>query len=89
MIVESQKQWSRLHSVNGFIGQSGGIQISLLVYLHFGKPVRITTYLWKKYMTRFFLILSHTAKLINFLASEESDWITGQLINSEGGFLGK
>ncbi|WP_226673802.1 SDR family oxidoreductase [Rossellomorea aquimaris] len=29
------------------------------------------------------------AKLISFLASEESAWITGQLIKSEGGFLGK
>ncbi|NMH69354.1 SDR family oxidoreductase [Bacillus sp. RO3] len=29
------------------------------------------------------------AKLIKFLASEDSEWITGQLIKSEGGFLGK
>ncbi|PFG06444.1 3-oxoacyl-[acyl-carrier protein] reductase [Bacillus sp. es.034] len=29
------------------------------------------------------------ARLINFLASEESGWITGQLIKSEGGFIGK
>ena len=29
------------------------------------------------------------ARLINFLASEESRWITGQLIKSEGGFIGK
>lgn len=27
------------------------------------------------------------AKLIGFLASEDADWITGQVINSEGGFL--
>ena len=27
-----------------------------------------------------------TAKLINFLASEEAEWITGEIINSEGGF---
>jgi 3-oxoacyl-[acyl-carrier protein] reductase len=29
------------------------------------------------------------ARLIKFLASEDSGWITGQLIKSEGGFLGK
>ncbi|KPL58849.1 SDR family oxidoreductase [Rossellomorea vietnamensis] len=29
------------------------------------------------------------ARLIRFLASEDSGWITGQLIKSEGGFLGK
>jgi 3-oxoacyl-[acyl-carrier protein] reductase len=29
------------------------------------------------------------AKLIRFLASDDSGWITGQLIKSEGGFLGK
>ena len=29
------------------------------------------------------------AKLITFLASEDSGWITGQTIKSEGGFLGK
>ncbi|RDI41088.1 SDR family oxidoreductase [Falsibacillus pallidus] len=29
------------------------------------------------------------ANLINFLASNESQWITGQVIKSEGGFLGK
>ncbi|MCA1058877.1 SDR family oxidoreductase [Rossellomorea aquimaris] len=29
------------------------------------------------------------ARLIKFLASEESGWITGQLIKSEGGFIGK
>jgi 3-oxoacyl-[acyl-carrier protein] reductase len=29
------------------------------------------------------------AKAINFLASDESQWITGQVIKSEGGFLGK
>lgn len=27
-----------------------------------------------------------TAKLIGFLASEDSEWVTGQIINSEGGF---
>ena len=27
-----------------------------------------------------------TAKLIGFLASEDADWITGQIIHSEGGF---
>lgn len=27
------------------------------------------------------------ARLIRFLASEEAEWITGQVINSEGGFL--
>jgi 3-oxoacyl-[acyl-carrier protein] reductase len=27
-----------------------------------------------------------TAKLVNFLASEEAEWITGEIINSEGGF---
>ncbi|WP_430790684.1 SDR family oxidoreductase [Virgibacillus flavescens] len=27
------------------------------------------------------------ARLISFLASEEAEWITGQVINSEGGFL--
>lgn len=27
-----------------------------------------------------------TAKLITFLASDEADWITGQIIHSEGGF---
>lgn len=26
---------------------------------------------------------------ISFLASDESQWITGQVIKSEGGFLGK
>lgn len=29
------------------------------------------------------------ARAINFLASDESQWITGQVIKSEGGFLGK
>lgn len=29
------------------------------------------------------------AKIIKFLASEDSYWITGQVIKSEGGFLGK
>ncbi|MGM0751553.1 MAG: SDR family oxidoreductase [Bacillota bacterium] len=29
------------------------------------------------------------AKLIRFLASDDSGWISGQLIKSEGGFLGK
>jgi len=29
------------------------------------------------------------AKTISFLASDESQWITGQVIKSEGGFLGK
>ncbi|NIK79156.1 3-oxoacyl-[acyl-carrier protein] reductase [Paenibacillus castaneae] len=29
------------------------------------------------------------AKAISFLASDESQWITGQVIKSEGGFLGK
>lgn len=29
------------------------------------------------------------AKLVKFLASDESHWITGQLIKSEGGFMGK
>lgn len=28
----------------------------------------------------------YTAKLITFLASDEADWITGQIIHSEGGF---
>lgn len=32
---------------------------------------------------------SDAAKLITFLASNESEWITGQVIKSEGGFLGK
>lgn len=27
------------------------------------------------------------ARLINFLASEEAEWITGQIIHSEGGFM--
>ena len=27
-----------------------------------------------------------TAKLIGFLASEDAEWITGQIIHSEGGF---
>jgi 3-oxoacyl-[acyl-carrier protein] reductase len=27
------------------------------------------------------------AKLIAFLASEEAEWITGQIIHSEGGFI--
>lgn len=30
---------------------------------------------------------SDTAKLIGFLASEEAEWITGQIIHSEGGFI--
>ncbi len=29
------------------------------------------------------------AKFIRFLASEESEWITGQVIRSEGGFMGR
>jgi 3-oxoacyl-[acyl-carrier protein] reductase len=29
------------------------------------------------------------AKLVKFLASEESQWITGQRINSEGGYVGR
>lgn len=29
------------------------------------------------------------ARLITFLASDDSSWITGQTIKSEGGFLGK
>ncbi|MGD6818696.1 SDR family oxidoreductase [Metabacillus sp. 84] len=32
---------------------------------------------------------SDAAKLICFLASNDSEWITGQIIKSEGGFLGK
>jgi 3-oxoacyl-[acyl-carrier protein] reductase len=32
---------------------------------------------------------SDAAKLIKFLASDDSEWITGQVIKSEGGFLGK
>jgi len=32
---------------------------------------------------------SDAAKLIKFLASDDSEWITGQLFKSEGGFLGK
>ncbi|MCF6297466.1 MAG: SDR family oxidoreductase [Flavobacteriaceae bacterium] len=27
-----------------------------------------------------------TAKLIGFLTSEDAEWITGQIIHSEGGF---
>ena len=27
------------------------------------------------------------ARLVAFLASEEAEWITGQVLNSEGGFL--
>ncbi len=27
------------------------------------------------------------ARLIRFLATDEAEWITGQVINSEGGFL--
>jgi 3-oxoacyl-[acyl-carrier protein] reductase len=27
-----------------------------------------------------------TAKLVSFLASKEAEWITGEIINSEGGF---
>jgi 3-oxoacyl-[acyl-carrier protein] reductase len=27
------------------------------------------------------------AKLVKFLASREADWITGQIIHSEGGFI--
>jgi len=30
---------------------------------------------------------SDTAQLIGFLASEEAEWITGQVIHSEGGFI--
>lgn len=30
---------------------------------------------------------SDTAKLIGFLVSEEAEWITGQIIHSEGGFM--
>ena len=30
-----------------------------------------------------------TAKLIGFLVSEDAEWITGQIIHSEGGFKGK
>lgn len=29
---------------------------------------------------------SDVAKVITFLVSEEADWITGQIIHSEGGF---
>ena len=29
----------------------------------------------------------YTAKLIGFLASEDAEWITGQIIHSEGGFI--
>lgn len=32
---------------------------------------------------------SDAAKLIRFLASDDSEWITGQIIKSDGGFLGK
>ncbi|KGR81918.1 SDR family oxidoreductase [Lysinibacillus odysseyi] len=32
---------------------------------------------------------SDAAKLIKFLASDDSEWITGQVIHSDGGFLGK
>ena len=28
-----------------------------------------------------------TAKLIGFLVSEDAEWITGQIIHSEGGFI--
>ena len=31
----------------------------------------------------------YTAKLIGFLVSEDAEWITGQIIHSEGGFKGK
>jgi 3-oxoacyl-[acyl-carrier protein] reductase len=29
------------------------------------------------------------AKLIRFLAGSDSQWVTGQIIESNGGFLGK
>lgn len=28
-------------------------------------------------------------RLIKFIASDDSEWITGQIIKSDGGFLGK
>ncbi|SDM59022.1 3-oxoacyl-[acyl-carrier protein] reductase [Psychrobacillus sp. OK028] len=46
----------------------------------------------KKHLTPKFLsgrigLPEDAARLVSFLASEEAQWITGQIINSEGGFL--
>jgi len=41
----------------------------------------------KKFPKGRFGLPSDTAKIVGFLVSEDADWITGQIIHSEGGFI--
>ena len=47
----------------------------------------IKTHLKSKFLSGRVGLPEDAARLVAFLASEEAQWITGQIINSEGGFL--
>lgn len=47
----------------------------------------IKTHLTSKFLSGRVGLPEDAARLVSFLASEEAQWITGQIINSEGGFL--
>ena len=47
----------------------------------------IKNHLTSKFLSGRVGLPEDAARLVSFLASEEAQWITGQIINSEGGFL--
>lgn len=47
----------------------------------------IKDHLERKFLSGRIGLPEDAARLVSFLASEEAQWVTGQIINSEGGFL--